>query len=80
MTITLKPETEQLINDALKTGHYKDADEVMQRALRLLQAEHHASPSTVEECQEAAARIRTLRQGNTLGGLTIRALINAGRR
>ena len=78
MTITLKPETERLINEELKSGHYKDAEEVMQRARQTLHAIHHATPGKVQECQDAAARIRALRQGVTLGGLKIKNLIHAG--
>jgi Arc/MetJ-type ribon-helix-helix transcriptional regulator len=38
MTITLKPETERLINEELKSGDYKDAEDVIQRALQTLHA------------------------------------------
>jgi Arc/MetJ-type ribon-helix-helix transcriptional regulator len=78
MTITLKPDTERLINEELQRGHYKDAEEVIQRALQTLHATHQAAPSQVSECQEAAARIRELRQGVTLGGLKIQDLIHEG--
>jgi Arc/MetJ-type ribon-helix-helix transcriptional regulator len=78
MTITLKPDTERLINEELKSGQYKDAEEVIQRALQTLHAAHQAPPTQVHECQEAAARIRELRQGVTLGGLSIKDLIHAG--
>jgi len=78
MTITLTPDTERLINEELKHGHYKDAEDVIQRALHTLRAAHQASHDTVHECQEAAARIRELRQGVTLGGLTIKQLIHEG--
>ena len=78
MTITLKPETERLINEELKRGHYKDAEEVIQRALQTLHAAPQVSPSQVQECQEAAARIRALRKGVTLGGLKIKDLIHEG--
>ena len=80
MTITLKPDTERLINEELKSGHYKDAEEVIQRALQMLHAVYHASRSHVDECQEAAARIRELRKGVTLGGLNMQDLIHAGHR
>ena len=43
--------------------------EVIQRALQTLHATHRAAPSKMQECQEAAARLRELRQGVTLGGL-----------
>jgi Arc/MetJ-type ribon-helix-helix transcriptional regulator len=78
MTITLKPDTERLINEELKSGYYKDAEEVIQRALETLRAAQQASPNQVHECQEAAVRIRALRQGVTLGGLTIKELMHAG--
>jgi Arc/MetJ-type ribon-helix-helix transcriptional regulator len=80
MTLTLTPETEQLINDELKSGHYKDAEDVIQRALRALKQQAAVKrPPVCRTPQEAAAHIRELRQGNTLGGLTIKALINEGR-
>jgi Arc/MetJ-type ribon-helix-helix transcriptional regulator len=78
MTITLKPETERLINEELKSGHYKDAEEVIQRALQTLHATHQAAPSKVQECQEAAVRICELRKGVILGGLKIKDLIHEG--
>ena len=78
MTITLKPDSERLINEELKRGHYKDAEEVIQRALQTLHAIHQVSLSQVHECQEAAARIRELRKGVTLGGLKIQDLIHEG--
>ncbi len=78
MTITLTPDTERLINEALKSGQYKDAEEVIQRALQTLHATRQAALRQGYECQEAAARIRALRQGVTLGGLNIQDLIHAG--
>ena len=78
MIITLKPDTERLINEELKRGHYKDAEEVIQRALQTLHAAHQVSPSQIHECQEAAAHIRELRKGVTLGGLNMQDLIHEG--
>jgi putative addiction module CopG family antidote len=39
MTITLKPEHEELITQAMRTGAYKSADEVIERALEMLNSE-----------------------------------------
>lgn len=78
MTITLKPDTEQLINKELRRGYYTDAEDVIQQALHTLGAAHQAAPNQVQKCQEAAARIRELRQGVTLGGLKIKELIHEG--
>jgi antitoxin ParD1/3/4 len=39
MTITLRPEHERLIAQAMQTGAYQNPDEVIERALRLLHFE-----------------------------------------
>lgn len=39
MTITLRPEHEKLITEAMRTGAYETADEVIGRALEMLHSE-----------------------------------------
>jgi Arc/MetJ-type ribon-helix-helix transcriptional regulator len=39
MTIKLRPDQEKLIADALETGAYRDANDVIERALELLRAD-----------------------------------------
>ena len=78
LSTVLTPDTERLINEALKRGHYRDAEDVIQQALQTLHAAHQASLSQVHECQEAAAHIRELRKGMTLGGLNIKDLLHEG--
>ncbi len=39
MTITLRPEHQQLIEKAMQTGAYQNADDVIERALKMLQSE-----------------------------------------
>jgi putative addiction module CopG family antidote len=39
MTITLQPEQEQMITDALQSGAYQTPDEVIKRALEMLHSE-----------------------------------------
>jgi putative addiction module CopG family antidote len=39
MTITLRPENEKLIAQAMQTGAYQSPDEVIERALRMLHSE-----------------------------------------
>jgi Arc/MetJ-type ribon-helix-helix transcriptional regulator len=39
MTITLGPDQEKLIADALETGAYRDSNEVIERALEMLRSE-----------------------------------------
>ena len=40
MTITLRPEHEKLVAQALKSGLYENPDEVIGRALEMLHSEH----------------------------------------
>ena len=39
MTITLRPEHEELIADAMRTGAYQNPDDVIGRALEMLHSE-----------------------------------------
>ena len=39
MTITLRPEQEKLITQAMQTGAYQDPHEVIERALEMLRSE-----------------------------------------
>lgn len=60
MTITLRPENEKLIAQAMQTGAYQDADEVIERALRMLHSEqewitHHKTEIT-EKIERAFAQ------------------------
>jgi putative addiction module CopG family antidote len=36
MSVTLSPQTEALIREKVQSGQYRDADEVVERAVRLL--------------------------------------------
>ena len=39
MTVTIRPDDEQLIVEAIRTGAYKNADEVIARALEVLRSD-----------------------------------------
>ncbi len=79
MTIEItKPGIESLIHQRLQTGAFADAEDVILRALQSLAPE----PEPVFDEQRAlaaGARIRELSKGLTLGGLTVRDLIDEGR-
>ena len=77
MTIEItKPEIESLIHQRLQTGAFADAEDVILRALQSFEPE----PVFDEQRALAAgARIRELSKGLTLGGLTVRDLIDEGR-
>jgi Arc/MetJ-type ribon-helix-helix transcriptional regulator len=79
MTIDLKPAQEQLVEEALQSGRYQNVDEFLDEALS---AWKHDQPLSfnLQRAQAAAASIRELRVGLTLGGLTIKELVEEGRR
>jgi len=80
MTIEItRPEIESLINERLQSGAFLDAEDVILRALQS-SAPEPASAVDRQRALAAGARIRELSKGLTLGGLTIRELIDEGRR
>jgi ribosomal protein S7 len=68
-----RPEVEALINQRLKTGPFKDAEEVILQALKSSEAE---TPENDEKRLEAIDRLMTFGKthGLSLGGITIREL------
>ena len=81
MTVNLKPETEQLVQEHLQNGHFRSVDEMIVEGV---QARREGKPLSREVARkspaEAVAHIRKLRRGNWLpAGVTIKDLINEGR-
>ena len=72
MTIEItRPEIELLIHQRLQSGAFMDAEDVILRALQSLAPETEPVFDK-QRALAAAARIRELSKGLTLGGLTIR--------
>lgn len=67
-----RPEVEALINQRLKSGTFKDAEDVILQALKAVESEGHDSG----ERREAIERLKTFgrKHGLSLGGMTIREL------
>ncbi len=81
MPITLKPETERLVQEELQNGHFRTVDEIIVEGV---QSRREGKPLSSEVKRktpaEAVAHIRELRKGNLLpAGVTIKDLINEGR-
>ena len=73
MTIQItKPEVEALINQRLRTGAFKDAEDVILQALKASESEGHDGV----ERRDAIERLKTFgrKHGLSLGGMTIRDL------
>ena len=82
MILTLNPEHERMVNEELRAGHYRSAEEVVGCALEALREKEQAFLRRADkrDPKGAAARIRERRKGVTLGGLKIQDLVNEGRR
>jgi hypothetical protein len=80
--IRLTPRAEALLQKPLATGAYRSAEEVVERALEVLdeKSEKSSAVPATKAVKEAVDDIIKLREGNTLGGLKIRDLINEGRK
>ena len=78
MTIQLNPEQERFIHQAIETGKYRSVDEVLNSALEALRQQSDIPPERTRS-QLAGKYIRELRQGITLGGMSIKEIIEEGR-
>ncbi len=56
MTVTLRPEHEELVAKAMRTGAYRDPDEVIGRALEMLCSEDEWLSEQKEEIAEKIER------------------------
>ena len=64
MTITLKPEQEKIIADAMGTGAYQDASDVIQHALEMLRFE---DDWMTDERKEISAKLEQAFEGSERG-------------
>jgi len=73
-----RPEVEALIERRLKTGAFKDAEDVILQALR---SSESGESATKERRREAIERLRSFGKthGLSLGGMTIRELRHEAR-
>jgi Arc/MetJ-type ribon-helix-helix transcriptional regulator len=75
MTIQLKPGQEQAINAAIRAGAFRSVDEFMDTAITILTNSMAEAPVT----KPGKSRLRELREGLSLGDLSIKELIEEGR-
>lgn len=81
MTIDLPPQVERVIQDAVHSGQYHSAVDVLTEAVALWQTRKADAASADEQRREAIDRLRTFgkRHGLSLGGTTIRELRDEAR-
>ena len=79
VTVTLDQHGEAIVKARLRSGRYHSPEEVVSRALETL-VEKESSTADRWTATQAVARIRELRKGVRLNGLTMKDLIDEGRK
>ncbi len=84
MTVKLTPEQEQIVNEELKSGHYRSAEEVIAQALHVLRERGQLSSADVDDrkCREAVREMLSFVEKNRirLEDVSIKELIHEGHR
>jgi hypothetical protein len=75
MTIDLKPGQEKAIQAAIEAGVFRSVDDFIETAIAILPT----APTSDSTATPRKSRIWELRQGLSLGDLSIRDLIDEGR-
>jgi Arc/MetJ-type ribon-helix-helix transcriptional regulator len=76
MTITLRPEQEEVITQAIETGLYHSVEEVLDSALDSIRKRDEVRSRA--RSKSAGDRIRELRKDVTFSGISIKELIEEG--
>ena len=81
MTVHLSPRIERIVEDAVRSGQYRSAEEVVSEAVSVWQARQSAREPTGDERRAAIERLKNF--GNThqlsLDGITIKQLRDEAR-
>ena len=81
MTVHLSPRIERIIKDAVRSGQYRSAEEVLSEAVSVWQARQTAAEPTQDERQAAIERLENFGKTHhlSLGGMTIKQLRDEAR-
>jgi Arc/MetJ-type ribon-helix-helix transcriptional regulator len=85
MTVELKPETERLVQEEIRNGHFQSVDDLIVQGVYAWREKFNGATTgdpgkPVGTRAEAAAHMRAARVGNRLPeGVTLRDMINEGR-
>jgi hypothetical protein len=80
MTIEIQPETERLIQEEIRSGHFRSVDEIIVQGVQARQSRMLPKRQARKTPAEAVDHIRQARQGNRLPpGVSIEDLIREGR-
>ena len=81
MTVHLSPRIERIVEDTVRSGEYRSAEEVLSEALSVWQARHTAAEPTGDDRQAAIERLKNFGKTHhlSLGGITIKQLRDEAR-
>ena len=82
MTVHLSPRIERIVNDAILSGQYRSAEDVLAEAVALWQAQHTPAAEATEGTRQAAIeRLKTFGKAHqlSLGDITIKQLRDEAR-
>ena len=76
MTVHLPPRIERIVKEAVRSGQYRSAEDVLSEAVSVWQARQAATETTVDERQAAIERLKNFAKTHqlSLGGMTIKQL------
>ncbi len=83
MNLNLTPEQAQIINDELKNGHFRTAEEVIARALETLREStlSSATPDSGRRREAVREMLAFVEKNRTpLAGISVKELIHEGHR
>jgi Arc/MetJ-type ribon-helix-helix transcriptional regulator len=81
VTVHLSPRIERIVEDTVRSGEYRSAEEVLSEALSVWQARHTAAEPTGDDRQAAIERLKNFGKTHhlSLGGITIKQLRDEAR-
>jgi Arc/MetJ-type ribon-helix-helix transcriptional regulator len=79
--VHLPPRIERILKDAVRSGQYRSAEEVLAEAVSLWQARQTAAEPTGDKRQAAIERLKNFAKTHqlSLGGMTIKQLRDEAR-
>jgi Arc/MetJ-type ribon-helix-helix transcriptional regulator len=82
MTINVKPETEQLVQEEIRNGHFRSVDEIIVEGVQAWREKHRSKQIGSEQRRKAVEEALAFAKDKAipLGGISIKELIHEGHR
>lgn len=82
MPINVKPETEQLVQEEIQSGHFRSVDEIIIEGVQSWRVKHHARQIGSEQRRRAVEEALAFARDKAIpiGQISIKELIHEGHR